>query len=286
MAELDRFRQLNTDDSDARRSMYNRFYWRSEEAARRSRDVAESKPSQRKRIALYRRIIGGGHRAILEIGCASGGLTSALADLASQTIGIDISSNLVRVAQQAERALPGKSVSFVQMNAIELGFAPSTFDFAVSSSMIEHLHPDDIDTHLCDVFRVLRDGGAYLVWCPNRLGHHKHRNFHLCMMSYCDLIERMKRAGFSRFRTPMFKSVPMVDAGFKVAMENAMTAVRLKVLWSHLGVRNICLVGFKDGPGGGRRGVRAAVALSGPRCGSGCQDSSTGPQQAPMALNL
>jgi hypothetical protein len=48
------------------------------------------------------------------------------------------------------------------MSAVQLDFPQAMFDWAVSTSMIEHLHPDDVDIHL-------KPGGNYLMWCPNGL---------------------------------------------------------------------------------------------------------------------
>ena len=39
----------------------------------------------------------------------------------------------------------------------------------------------------------------------------------------------------------------MVGAGFKVFLEETLTRCRLRVLWSHLGVRNVLVVASKRG---------------------------------------
>jgi ubiquinone/menaquinone biosynthesis C-methylase UbiE len=62
-----------------------------------------------------------------------------------------------------------KKIEFKQMSAVQLDFPQAMFDWAVSTSMIEHLHPDDVDIHLREVYRVLKPGGNYLMWCPNGL---------------------------------------------------------------------------------------------------------------------
>ncbi len=203
---------------------------------------------RRQRLALYAQIVGPGHDAILEIGCATGDLTCMLAGLTRRIVGIDMSGASLAAAAQRARALPADlapRVQLVKMNAVSLEFIEGTFDYAVSTSMIEHLHPDDVDPHLRQVWRVLRPGGSYLVWCPNRLGHHKPRPDHLSMMSHCDLTERMRQAGFADFRSPMFTRPPMVGTGFKIRLEQTLSRMHIGVLWSHLGVRNVLVVGRK-----------------------------------------
>lgn len=203
-----------------------------------------------RRIAVYKNIVGRGHERVLEIGCGPGDLTYALRDHARSVIGVDLSAENLRLARMRKELWllqKGRveTVEFIQMHARELGFPGESFDYVVSTSMIEHLQPNDVQPHLEEVRRVLKSQRSYLVWCPNRLGHHKDRAEHLSMLSYAELMEKMRRAGFREFCSPLFNSPPMVDTGFKVFLERVMSALRLKILWSHLGVRNILLLATK-----------------------------------------
>jgi hypothetical protein len=119
------------------------------------------------------------------------------------------------------------------------------FDWAVSTSMIEHLHPDDVDIHLSEVLRVLKAGGNYLMWCPNGLGHHDDRDVHLTMLSYGEWMEKLTKAGFRHFRSTLTSRLPVVDARFKIFVERMLVLSRLPIMWSHLGVRNVLLVPTK-----------------------------------------
>jgi hypothetical protein len=65
------------------------------------------------------------------------------------------------------------------------------------------------------------------------------------MMSHRELRARMRAAGFRSFRSPLLKGRPMVGTNFKIAMESAMSALRIPILWSHLGVRNVMIVAAK-----------------------------------------
>jgi len=211
--------------------------------------LAANQPNRRRqrRIAQYCEILRG-RDDILEIGCGTGDLTAALVHVnggqAGGVIAIDLSARRLEVAAGRILSQPDarRQPRFIRMNAVTLDFPARSFDGAISTSLVEHLHSDDVDTHLGEVRRVLRPGGRYLIWCPNRLGHHQDRHFHLTMLSYADLIKRARRAGFARFSSPLFARGPIVNARFKVALENLMTLARLRTGWSHLGVRNILLV--------------------------------------------
>jgi SAM-dependent methyltransferase len=140
----------------------------------------------------------------------------------------------------------GRSTAFSQMNATNLAFSADTFDAVLSTSMIEHLYCDDVAVHLREVWRVLKPGGKYLVWCPNALGHHNDRDVHLSMFSYSALISEMTQAGFADFRSCLFNRFGNgVDARWKIFLEEALTRLRIRILWSHLGVRNVLLVAAK-----------------------------------------
>ena len=203
-----------------------------------------------KRIAAFKAIIGRGHEAILELGCGFGDLTYALVDCAERVVGTDISSKAVELAVKRKEFWPltdeqiGK-VDFKPMSAVHLEFPDNVFDWTVSTSMIEHLHPEDVETHLRGVWRVLKPGGHYLFWCPNGLGHHGDRDQHLTMLSYAEWIEKLRRIGFQFFRTTLTSCPTLVAAGWKIFLEKLLSGLRIKILWSHLGVRNVLLVAMK-----------------------------------------
>jgi SAM-dependent methyltransferase len=246
--EKNPYRQLQDADSRERERLYEQAYdRRAGDAAPDPAAIPEWNARRRRRLRLYRQVMGTAVREVLEIGCGTGDLTCALAQSAARVVAIDLGSRQLQLAQlRAARYPEIKSrIEFLRMNAIRLELADASFDFAVSTSMIEHLHPDDVDRHLREVWRVLRPAGRYLVWCPNRLGHHKDRPFHLCMMSHRDLRERMRAAGFGAFRSPLLTGRPMVGTNFKIAMESTMAALRLPILWSHLGARNVMIVARK-----------------------------------------
>ena len=223
---------------------YDGLYGQWEQAA-----LPATHPRRLKRIAVFKAIIGHGHERILEMGCGFGDLTLELAGHAGLVIGTDVSAKAIELAKKrkagrAAHELPG-TVDFLQMDAVTLKFPDGWFDVAISTSMIEHLHPDDVLPHLQSVRRVLKPGGRYIIWCPNRLGHHHARDGHLTEFSYGELMTTMSGLGFGEFRSTVFNKPPLVSCCFKAFLENLLFTLRVPVLWSHLGVRNILLVSTK-----------------------------------------
>ena len=242
---LDKFRGVQQD----REAVYAEIYAGSH--IREEKKISKLPSKRRKgRIRLYKAIIGKGHEQILEVGCGSGDLTSGLAENAGRVIGTDVSARNIELAGMRRakvfRNTPGVGqVEFHRMGATNIKYEDGTFDWVISTSLIEHLHPDDVQPHLLEMRRVLKPGGRYLVWAPNRLGHHKDRDFHLSMFFYGELTAQMKKAGFRRFYTTFLNFSWLVDAGLKISLETCMAALRIQIFWSHLGIRNILLVAEK-----------------------------------------
>jgi ubiquinone/menaquinone biosynthesis C-methylase UbiE len=215
-----------------------------------SKDSALPSKRRRKRIALYQAIIGRGHKSILEIGCGSGDLTYALVNHAEKIVAIEISAKDIALARMrcdlwSLREEQIRKTEFIQMSATQLDFDNETFDWAISTSVVEHLRPEDVGAHLSEVRRVLKAGGKYLLWCPNRLGRHRDQDGHLTMLSYHEWMEKLTNAGFGDFRTTLTSRLPMVDARMKVFLERWLSRMKIKLMWSHLGVRNVLLVAGK-----------------------------------------
>lgn len=131
------------------------------------------------------------------------------------------------------------------MSAVQLNFPDATFDWVISTCVVERLHPQDVVTHLSEVRRVLKAGGKYLMWCPNELGHHGDREGHLTMLSYGQWMEKLAEAGLAGFRSTLTSQLPMVDARLKVILERLLSFLKIKIMWTHLGVRNVLLVAGK-----------------------------------------
>ena len=45
---------------------------------------------------------------------------------------------------------------------------PETYDVVVSDQVIEHIHPDDLESHLRSAHSILKKGGRYIFNTPNK----------------------------------------------------------------------------------------------------------------------
>jgi SAM-dependent methyltransferase len=212
-------------------------------------EKSRKRPAKRRlaRIALYKAVIGHGHERILELGCGSGDLAYALVDHAEKIVATEIDGDDIKLAQKRAElwSLSDQQISkieFKQMSALQLDFPDSMFDWVISTSMVEHLDPQDVERHLREVQRVLKAGGNYLIWCPHGLGYHENQAGHLTMWSYREWVERLRGAGFRRFRSTLTSRPPLVDARWKICLETILSRARIRIMWSHLGVRNVLLV--------------------------------------------
>lgn len=107
----------------------------------------------------FLKIIGTGKK-VLDIGCGFGHLSNYVASGGNKVIGIDINRIHVREAQELY-GLQGNP-EFRETGGVYLDFASGMFDYVLSTSVFEHLHPGDVTTHLTEIRRVLKSGGAYI----------------------------------------------------------------------------------------------------------------------------
>jgi SAM-dependent methyltransferase len=101
---------------------------------------------------------------VLDFGCGYGASTLCLAESADLAVGVDVSKTCIDAA--SAKASP--RVRFELVRDMTLPFPNATFDGAYSNDVLEHVHPDDAETHLREVLRVLRPGGRYLLYTPGR----------------------------------------------------------------------------------------------------------------------
>lgn len=98
---------------------------------------------------------------ILEIGCGAGRVTRALARLFGEIHAVDVSGEMVQLAQAAVRDLPHAHV--YQNNGKDLSIVPALeFDFAFSSIVFQHIPSRDIiENYVREVARLLRPGALF-----------------------------------------------------------------------------------------------------------------------------
>lgn len=102
-------------------------------------------------------------QSVLELGCGTGYFTRELAATGAQVTAIDISVELLEVAQQK---CPSGNVQFEVGNAYAMTFRDATFDSVVGSSVLHHL---EIEAALKEIHRVLKPGGSIYFTEPNMM---------------------------------------------------------------------------------------------------------------------
>jgi len=100
-------------------------------------------------------------------------------------------------------------VRVVDAAADPLPIPDGCVDLAFSSHFVEHLHPEDLATHLAEVARLLAPRGAYVCVTPNRVygPHDISRYFddeatglHLSELTHRELARAMRAAGLGHVR--------------------------------------------------------------------------------------
>ncbi len=115
---------------------------------------------QDRRLVLIRRYVELEGRRILDVGCGIGTYVEKFSQFGDQVFGIDIEED--RVRQGVERGLR-LAVSVAE----RLPFGDGAFDVVLLNEVIEHV-ADDRQT-ASEALRVLRPGGALVIYAPNRL---------------------------------------------------------------------------------------------------------------------
>jgi len=102
----------------------------------------------------------GSKKLILDLGCGFGHLSALLAKEGNYVTGIDINRFHIKEAKEFYGNI--KNLKFFKTMGVKLNFPDNSFDFVISTSVFEHIHPDDINIHLSEIRRVLKNGGEYI----------------------------------------------------------------------------------------------------------------------------
>lgn len=101
---------------------------------------------------------------VLEIGCGAGRVTRALANVFGEVHAVDVSGEMIRMAQGALATHPNAHV--YQNNGMDLTVIPDglagTFDFAFSSIVFQHIPSREvIENYVSETHRLLRPGALF-----------------------------------------------------------------------------------------------------------------------------
>ncbi len=129
-------------------------------------------------------------RAILDVGCGTGGNMLLLKDFGNVT-GVDFSDEALRFARNYG------FTSLLRASATELPLADASFDVVSALDVLEHISEDR--QAIAEVFRVLKPGGFFLVTVPAYQwlwSHHDQALHHVRRYSKADLLKKLTAAGF------------------------------------------------------------------------------------------
>jgi SAM-dependent methyltransferase len=99
----------------------------------------------------------------LDVGCGEGYYTMALAKQAGVTVGIDLSSSVLKVFRGLKE-FPDDKLWLVNSDVERLPFEDGSFDKALCSHVLEHVLDDR--AVLSEIYRVLREGGRAILAVP------------------------------------------------------------------------------------------------------------------------
>lgn len=159
---------------------------------------------------------------VLEIGCGTGLLAIALRDAGRHVTAVDVSQVALDHAARRAGSVDGLKLQHVTGTALPL--PDSTFEFAYSVEVVEHLHERDAREHFEEVARVLKRGARYWFMTPSRYASRKtaerfgvpaeadaDADVHLKEWTHHELLPLLKAAGFARVAVPLGHSTPNVQ---------------------------------------------------------------------------
>jgi ubiquinone/menaquinone biosynthesis C-methylase UbiE len=131
-------------------------------AAEDAYDVFASESSERL-IETCMRLTGLKRGArVADLGCGSGVFTDLLCRRGYDAVGLDISPKLIALGKAKY-----PKVEFLEGDVEHLPFASASLDGVLLSGLVHHFP----DPSICaaEVFRVLRSGGSFVAFDPNRM---------------------------------------------------------------------------------------------------------------------
>ena len=158
------------------------------------------------------------NKVVLDYGCGYGVSTDLISKKAHFVYGIDASQVVIEEANRKYAKLLA-NVELRCHSIPKLPFESEMFDTVYSNDLLEHMHPEDLNIHLTEIYRILKSDGKYLFWTPGRrLGPwdctqffyprgmgFKSRGVHIREYTYGELIAIIQEIGFRKIELPDIK---------------------------------------------------------------------------------
>lgn len=114
--------------------------------------------------SMLRRALNVNHRSVLDLGCGIGRLSVWLARKAALVTGLDISEEMIRVAQNKAVSQGAHNACFAVYDGTALPFGDGSFDVAVCCAVLKYVIDDsDFSIIIKEVCRAVRPGGRVVV---------------------------------------------------------------------------------------------------------------------------
>jgi SAM-dependent methyltransferase len=108
-------------------------------------------------------------KTVLDLGSALGDVCFLLAPHVREAIGVDASPRAVELAEGRRRERELSNVRFLRSDvAVLAGLPDSSVDLAGAFDLLEHVDDDTVRRMLRALKRVLKPGGAFVAYTPNR----------------------------------------------------------------------------------------------------------------------
>ncbi len=175
--------------------------------------------------------IGPPPKKIYEIGSGDGQMIRYLAECGFDCRASEITRE--RGERRCQSALPNLSWGNTDGVHLDRFEPPETYDVVITTSVVEHLHPDDLAPHLHGAYSILVRGGSYILGTPHRYTGphdvsrvflcHEPKGMHLKEYTYAELIKAAKDAGFFGIHKLVPKKIIWAFDGLGIASKERLT---------------------------------------------------------------
>jgi ubiquinone/menaquinone biosynthesis C-methylase UbiE len=106
---------------------------------------------------------------VLEMGCGSGLVSLELAKNGAQVSLLDISENVLNIAENYFNKNSQVIINKYPENALNNTVENNLFDLTWNAGVLEHFSNDDICKFISEMYRVTKPGGKIIILVPNKL---------------------------------------------------------------------------------------------------------------------
>jgi 2-polyprenyl-3-methyl-5-hydroxy-6-metoxy-1,4-benzoquinol methylase len=152
--------------------------------------------------------------SVIEIGSGAGSLSRYLTERARPCVATDITEE--RGGTRKTDSVEWHATDGVHLDDYEDG---REYDVVLSTQVIEHLHPDDVERHFRGAFELLKPDGSYVFNTPHVFlgpadlsrvfAYDRARFMHLKEYTHAELGTLARRAGFGRLCAVYVPPIPI-----------------------------------------------------------------------------